>query len=93
VLIKDDATNLNTGGGNHRVYVFVTAVDDQGSNVTKTTNTAATNDTDNDWNRTPRGISLSKWNYYFIDSHTSQTSVEMEADSGYLLLDYHFEAE
>jgi hypothetical protein len=46
-----------------------------------------------DWNRTPRGISLSKWNDYFLDSHTSQISVEMEADSGYVLLDYHFEAE
>ena len=47
-----------------------------------------------DWNRTPRGISLSRWtDYYIFNSHTSQTFVEMEVDSGYMLFDYHFEAE
>ena len=49
-----------------------------------------------DWNRTPRGISLSgsMWtNYYIFNSHTSQTSVEMEVDSGYMLFDYQFAAE
>ena len=48
-----------------------------------------------DWDksRTPRAISLSKWTNYFLNLHTSQTSVKMEADSGYVLFDYHFEAE
>ena len=48
-----------------------------------------------DWdrNRTPRAISLSKWTDYYLDEHISQTSLEMEADSGYVLFDYHFEAE
>ena len=47
-----------------------------------------------DWNRTPRGISLSRWtDYYIFNTHTSQTFVEMEVDSGYMLFDYHFEAE
>ena len=42
-----------------------------------------------DWdgsNATP----LSKWTSYFLSSHTSQTVVKMEADSGYVLFDYHF---
>ena len=49
-----------------------------------------------DWdrNRTPRAIALSKWtDYYFSDEHTSQTSVQMEANSGRLQFDYHFEGE
>ena len=48
-----------------------------------------------DWdrNRTPRAISLSKWNSYFLNSHMSQTFAKMEADSGYILFDYHFELE
>ena len=45
-----------------------------------------------DWNRR-RATSLSKWNSYFLNSHTSQTFVKMEAYSGYILFDYHFEVE
>ena len=48
-----------------------------------------------DWdrNRTPHAIALSKWTDYYFDEHTSQTSVQMEANSGRLQFDYHFEAE
>ena len=45
-----------------------------------------------DWEWSP-DTSLSKWNSYFPNSHTSQEFVEMEAYSGYVLFDYHFEIE
>ena len=45
-----------------------------------------------DWDGS-RSTALSKWNSYFLNSHTSQTFVKMEADSGYVLFDYHFEIE
>ena len=40
-----------------------------------------------------RYTALSKWTSYFLNSHISQTFVKMEADSGYMLFDYHFEVE
>ena len=45
------------------------------------------------WYRIPPYTSLSKWTHYSLYSHTSQTFVKMEADSGYILFDYHFERE
>ena len=45
-----------------------------------------------DWDGS-HGTALSKWTLYFLNSHTSQTFVEMEAYSGYMLFDYNFEVE
>ena len=45
-----------------------------------------------DWDGS-QGTPISKWASYFLNSHTSQTFVKMEADSGYVLFDYHFEIE
>ena len=74
VLIKN-ATNLNAGGVNHRMYVLVTAVDDQGANVTKTTN--MTNDTTATWNELIDFGGRVSWQYVTI----SVWSVDAEGDS------------
>ena len=76
VLIKN-TTNLITDGGNHRMYVLVTAVDDQGSNVTKTTNITTANDTTVTWNELIDFGGRISWQYMTI----SVWSVAEEGDS------------